>query len=864
MKAQQGYRVEFAVSGQTDVTVTVENERNQILRHLAAGRLGPNTPAPLKSNSLSQELFWDGRDDKGQPVDVRGTKIRVQVGLQPRLERIVGWNGNTLGSPVVGLVVSDSGEVYVLMADGHGRSTLRVLDRDGRYARTIMPYPANTPKDRAEPVGQIEFTPDPQRPDVKQRLPIVFNSHGGNLYPLTSGMRMQNMAWHPKGFLIVASAVGNWANHRPPRYLLAFHPAGGAPEGIGFVGPQIRGLADRGIGFMGGAGEGSARWFDHLAVSPDGEWIYLVQAGYSSAFKLSHCVHRVHWADHKEGPPPMGSRYTDPGPDELGAPFFGELGRSGSDDAHLNDPQGVATDRDGNVYVCDRGNNRVLKITPEGKLVGRLAVDDPEQIAIHPQSGELYVLSQKPTERGKPRPPAILRKFGAWKGIEAPTELTSVSSTISLMALDPSAPSKLWAVTSDGLVAIVGQGDQLAVGKPINNHDGVKFPGFVTPDPERQRIIYREMLTGQNPIRLIDLKTGQRRPFLPGTDAALDRHGNIYVTGGYGSHGIFRYDPAGNPLPFSATGSNKLETGPWASYGPNIGLRGHCVAPNGDIYFLRSNKWAGGIVNRVDVFGPDGKLKKANFIDGLQAGDCGIGVDAAGNVYVGINAKAKGSPLPTAFQGKVPAQAWNWWRFDREGKRDPPWCYPYQNPYLSHYGSVFKFGPTGGMIYGFSSKPKEGPEPELADINKAPAGAVPVVSGYLKHEGRVVGALWYYHGVGPIPASDFGWGDPGCICWNSRLAVDPYGRVFGPDVFRFSVVVLDANGNEISRIGTYGNEDSAGPGSRVPEPEIAFAWPAYVAVADGMVYVSDPGNRRIVMIRLGAELEAVCALEQEE
>jgi hypothetical protein len=331
--------------------------------------------------------------------------------------------------------------------------------------------------------------------------------------------------------------------------------------------------------------------------------------------------------------------------------------------------------------------------------------------------------------------------------------------------------------------------------------------------------------------------------------------------GAYGSNAMFRYDPDGNPLPFKASGSNKLDTGIWSSYGPDIGLRGHCVAPNGDIYLIRSNKWPGGVVNRVDIFAPDGSPKHRNLIDGMQAGDCGIGVDAAGNVYIGVNVKPKGLPVPEPLAGKVPAAAWDWWRFDRQGPRDVPWCWPYQNSYLSHMGAVMKFPPAGGAFYGMASKPKEKkgeeppPVPTLADPGNAPAGAAPCSSGYLKKEAKVAGALWRCDGVGPIPASDFGWGDPGCICWNSRLGVDPYGRVFAPNVFRFCVEMLDGNGNRVARIGGYGNSDSAGPGSAIPEPEIAFAWPAYVDAAGERIFVSDPSNRRITVIGLTWQAE---------
>jgi hypothetical protein len=302
-----------------------------------------------------------------------------------------------------------------------------------------------------------------------------------------------------------------------------------------------------------------------------------------------------------------------------------------------------------------------------------------------------------------------------------------------------------------------------------------------------------------------------------------------------------------------------MDTGPWTAYGPNTGLRGYCVAPNGDIYHMRAfNHWGAGekgIHNRVDVFGPDGKAKKSALVDGLSDGDCGIGVDAAGNVYVGANVKPADQPFPAEFMGKVPAKGWLWWDKD---KREAPWCYTYYNPYLFHWGSVFKFGPTGGAFYGLGVAVKPGDAKAAAGLSplvspaNAPAGAATYTTGYLNREVKVVGALWRYAGMGTIPTAmaSANWGDPACGCLNSRLAVDEYGRVYMPNVFRFCVEMLDTAGNPVARIGRYGNADDAGP-------EISFAWPAFVSVAGGKLHVSDAVNRRVVVIRFDYVAEEI-------
>ncbi len=314
--------------------------------------------------------------------------------------------------------------------------------------------------------------------------------------------------------------------------------------------------------------------------------------------------------------------------------------------------------------------------------------------------------------------------------------------------------------------------------------------------------------------------------------------------------------------------------GTYRGYGPELGLRGHWVGLDGSIYLIRSNNAGyGGVGNndgtagRVDVYAADGTLKAGAIINGLGHGDCGLGVDAVGNIYVGMNIKTAAQPLPAYFAGKVPAKRWVWWP---RGKPAGPWYWPYYNPYLYHLGAVVKFSARGGEVYGHGGRPRAkrgAPEPKvspLISVKNAPANAVTFRAGYLAREIKIVGAQWHFLGCGPIPTSDVGWGDPSCVCMTSHLAVDPFGRVFAPNVFRFCVEVLDTAGNHLMRIGRYGNADSpsaAGPGSGAGGPEIPFAWPAFVSVADGKVYVSDSVNRRVVVVGLHWADERICSID---
>jgi hypothetical protein len=216
-----------------------------------------------------------------------------------------------------------------------------------------------------------------------------------------------------------------------------------------------------------------------------------------------------------------------------------------------------------------------------------------------------------------------------------------------------------------------------------------------------------------------------------------------------------------------------------------------------------------------------------------------------------MNVKDPEAPFPDEFMKSVPATNWYGWSRQREGLASkPPWSFPYCNPYLFHMGSVFKFGPAGGMVYGYQNTEDDRRATPGSGLESAPDDAVPFKSGYMNRDVKVAGAKWRYPGVGIIPASGVNWGDPMCVCLLSQLDTDPYGRTFAPSVFYSSVEMIDAAGNRIARIGRYGNADDDG---------IAFAWPTCVdfAESNSRLYVTDSVNRRVLVVRFDYQAEAV-------
>ncbi|GAF89228.1 unnamed protein product, partial [marine sediment metagenome] len=153
-------RISFAVSRFTDVAVSIENARGKAVRHLAVGVMGKNPPPPLAADSLRQSLIWDGNDDYGKPARGGPFSFRVALGLAPAFEKLIGSNPADLGS-VRGLAPAPDGKLYVFHCYGahhphDGTTAVSVLSREGRYLKTIWPFPANLPDDKLAGVRTVK------------------------------------------------------------------------------------------------------------------------------------------------------------------------------------------------------------------------------------------------------------------------------------------------------------------------------------------------------------------------------------------------------------------------------------------------------------------------------------------------------------------------------------------------------------------------------------------------------------------------------------------------------------------------------------------------------------------------------------
>lgn len=114
--------------------------------------------------------------------------------------------------------------------------------------------------------------------------------------------------------------------------------------------------------------------------------------------------------------------------------------------------------------------------------------------------------------------------------------------------------------------------------------------------------------------------------------------GDVYVYDASGAGAIYRFDPSGNPVEFSATGSNGISGVGASPFGPHevqMAVDSSTGATKGDIYVANSGD--------VGIYGSDGEFlgelngNVSSEIEGAPWGvPCGVAVDTQGQVYVGL------------------------------------------------------------------------------------------------------------------------------------------------------------------------------------------------------------------------------------
>lgn len=792
--------VEFAANAATDAEVSILDAQGQVVRHLAAGVLGGEKapPPPLKPG-LAQSIEWNGADDLGQPAKGGPFQARVRLGARVEFGAALG-DPAAIASKVYGLATDDKGQLYAATGGGYGGNlfTIKVFDRDGKYLRTIFPYPANLTLADVEGFGK-------QEPRDGRLNPPQYNALLPWIHPHAIGGLMGNRVHN--GILWLTNGRGE---------LCRIRSADGACVAWG------------GTKAPAPPAQGPICW----AAAPDGKGLFLAGWYYDSRKIADGQVFKVDPTTGEREPFIQIEVPTDNfwAKEKNGWYNYTNWGRKNG----LSALHGLAVDKEGRVYVCDRVNQRLAVYGPAGKLLGATPIEWPDLVALSPRGPEIYVTTRRIVNGYKAVNEVRVVKLSGWRDGKVLAELALGGLNAPSMALDATQePAVLWlsnacqeaihpegrGMKADGVTRIEDRGDKLVVTGKLGAEEPAMPEAVVKvwADPFSNDIVVSDGWSGL--IRLDGL-TGERKPFpLRGMELAFGPDHNLYVYGQQGWHELVtRFDRDFKPVPFPATGKNTttLTTAGkdvYGRYGHGWSNKGLWVAPNGRIYVHHMFHWC---QYHVSVWDATGQAEKHHGpADGLigptdpQGG--GLCVDAAGNVYVGLHGAPAGSPAAA----------------DKRRTK----------------GAIAKFGPQGGGYV------------KLAKGEEPPSAGIPWTGSQVGN--FVQGALASYTALSPQV-------EGGCVCKEARFDLDGWGRLYIPNGLDYCVAIVDNAGNEIVRFGHYGNPDSAGPRSPLPEPPVPLGWPIAVTAGHihrGRLYVADAMNRRVVQLDITYGAEDACRLD---
>lgn len=781
----------FAVAAPIDVEVAIISAKEMVVRHLAAGALGGEQapPAPLV-RGLSQRLTWDGLDDDGQRATGGPFRFRIRTGMGVKLDAVAGgdpyafWTeqsgqGDHAQWRITGLDAKRDGSVFLFgNFTPFGLPTLRQYDARGNYRRTVFPPPAGKPVEDVRGWG--------------------VNERGDGTWTLRPkyGWSSQASEW-----TLMVSGDGTRSGRlvpTPEQDLLSLVSLPG--EGNQTMQFSVDGTLKQFTPTVSLGGEalpkqGLIRSF-FSALSSDGKSLYV--SGLST-------LREGFWREGQIWKVDLATRTT--------SIFFSLNDNERQDRAAIGHSdanpysafQGVAVDREGNVFVCDRMNRRVVVVGPDGKVIRSLAVANPDAVAVCPRSKSLYVTTRFGNYSGNGK--LELLKFGDWSQDDVPTVTLSLRDRIGTRQ-----ESSLLAVVEDnGEILVWVAYTQLPA--RIYKDAGKEFvlvKDFYEAGPQRaldlqhmtldsktgdiyiadsQNFLFR-MRDWKKPVFEPCLSDPQTR--IPAGSIAIDARSRFLYTKHHYNKPVLRWNLDGEFFTAAPVAGSQAVVPPVTCGWVFTGLweRGMAACPGGFATLgvvltpgARIDDYRGPLT----YFAPDATkapwtgLTQSGF-GGKYPNSGGVVFDRHGNLYAGLR-DGKPNNVPPGFEK--------------------------DNDYMEKIGRIYKYAPTGTISSG-NLFPTEPTAPtRIYDVNYGPLVHAP------------------------------------------RFAVDGYGRIYYPNGLLPQVAVIDNEGNRVLAFGTWGNRDSLGglPGDLVPTNDIPLAWPNSVEADDDFVYVSDILNARLLRLR---------------
>ncbi|MCW8130488.1 MAG: hypothetical protein KIS92_09085 [Planctomycetota bacterium] len=820
--------IAFALAAAGDVEVAVLNAKGDVVRHLAAGVLGGDKapPEPLKAG-LSQTLAWDGKDDFGKAAQGGPFKVRVRAGLGVKFGRLLGADPYNFGS-IDSVVGDEDGNVYIAGSRGESNQMamcVRVFDAEGRYLREIVPFPATAAPGSMKDIARWDEEAKTFYPrNLRNLNPDFYGQPGGT--------------WGNAALKLLSASKKNGVILTDGARLFAITAEGQVRDDKSVI---------RNLGGAKNSGGGPS----HVAISPDGKWVYL-SGPYSNTNRYGYKYEPAF---------PPGRVYRTP---LAGSDKFSEFatvevahteGNGGAWEKsakalqHFTEPKGplmgMAVDAKGQVYVADREHGCVAVFDENAKRIGKIDVVNPNLVAIHPKSGAIYVTQLDCVGYGVFQ--CTLLKFENFQDGAKPVATydfpqgNNANRNQSMALAAGKDKTVVWVGgVKGGLAQLEDKGSsfELLQNKFVQKESIPRDWYRLAADYDKDTIY---LSNGTNRIWKYDglsgegdlLKQADGKPF-HGTDLAVGYDGLLYVRTGSGYSGpMERYNRDLTPAPYAATGTHVLSGYIYSRMGCGFAERGLGVGPDGSCYITFMYKW---VAYAVGAFGPDGKPRNGKYLAGkfptpplpegkkpeksqtypedwktaiigpVPSMSANLRVDLKGNIYLGMMYR------PKDF---TPAKG-----FEKD------------QGYRVSVGSVVKFGPEGGEMPG-----DEG-APSAASLN---------------------GVLNTYPGLAPFSSSAeaFG-GNTCCVCRVPRFDLDRYGRLALPNAITNSVLIYDNAGNLILEFGKYGNFDSQYVNPNLESgkqnkptagvPEIPLAWPTGAGFSEKHIYVNDTYNRRAVRV----------------